>query len=363
MARIKVPTKISLSMALLHQENGVPIKDVVRKYQKYKYSKSSFYRHCKQNLTNVIDDKRKHNKGRPSILSTRDERKLVRELYKLWKTEVPFTAKRLQVVAGLEHCSVHTIRRTLHKFGFKYLQTRRKGRMSTEDLNNRIKFAKSIRREYSRDLWTDDICFYLDGKSFIYKSNPKDQARAPRAKEWRKTGEGLKPDCVAKGSKVGSGGKVAHFMVAISYKVGVLICEQYHKMNGAYFADFVCRNFKSMFENSVNPKSNLFIQDGDPSQNSKVARLQILKIGGQQISIPPRSPDLNPIENFFNLIEQKLREDAIAENICHETFEQFSNRVRTTIMEYPSVKIDKIVESMDRRITLLLKNKGERLKY
>ena len=361
MGRVKVPLRLSLCMALLHQENGVPIKDIVRKYPKY--SKSSIYRHCKYSLDNVTGDKRKHSKGRSLILSTRDERKFIRELYKLRKTEVTFTAKRLQVVAGLDRCSIHTIRRTLHKFGFRYMQTRRKGRMSTEDLNKRVKFAKTMRRDYSRDIWTDDICFYLDAKSFIYKSNPKDQARSPRAKEWRKTGEGLKPDCVAKGSKVGSGGTVAHFMVAISYRVGVLICEQYNKMNGAYFADFVRRNFNSMFENSLNVNSRFFIQDGDPSQNSKAAKLEILKVGGKQISIPARSPDLNPIENFFNLIEQKMREDAVAQNICHETYEQFSNRVQRTIMEYPSEKINKIIESMDRRITLLLKNKGERLKY
>ena len=81
MGRVKVPLRISLCMAILHQENGVPIKDIVRKYPRY--SKSSIYRHCKYSLTYVAYDKRKDNKGRPPILSARDERKLIRELYKL----------------------------------------------------------------------------------------------------------------------------------------------------------------------------------------------------------------------------------------------------------------------------------------
>ena len=68
----------------------------------------------------------------------------------------------------------------------------------------------------------EDICFYLDGNSFIYKSNPNYQARAPEAKEWRKTGKDLKGECVAKGRKAGSGGKVAQFMVATSYHKSVL---------------------------------------------------------------------------------------------------------------------------------------------
>ena len=112
--------------------------------------------------------------------------------------------------------------------------------MSIADWKNCVKFERFIRKVYSRDIWAEDICFYLDGKSFICKSNLNDQTRAPKTEEWRKTGEGLKPDYVAKVNKVSSGGKVAHFMVAAS----VLICEQFKKRNGAYFAGFIRRNSK-----------------------------------------------------------------------------------------------------------------------
>ena len=43
-------------------------------------------------------------------------------------------------------------------------------------------------------MWTDEINFYLDGTSFQHKFNPKDQARGPHGKEWRKPSEGLKKD-------------------------------------------------------------------------------------------------------------------------------------------------------------------------
>ena len=55
-----------------------------------------------------------------------------------------------------------------------------------------------------------------------------------------------------------------------------------------------------MFNDSINPIGRLFAQDGDPGQNSKAATKEIAKIGVQQISIPPRFPDLNPIENIFS---------------------------------------------------------------
>ena len=48
----------------------------------------------------------------------------------------------------------------------------------------------------------------------------------------------------------------------------------------------------------------MFVQDGDPSQNSKAAKTALDKIGVVQFSIPPRNPDLNPIENVLNLVEK-----------------------------------------------------------
>ena len=129
-----------------------------------------------------------------------------------------------------------------------------------------------MQADYPPNVWTDSIAFYLDGVSFVYKANPLDQARAPKGRVWRRKSEGLKQGCLAKGRKAGTGGKVAKFMVAITYGRGVLVCERYEKMNGNYFASFIDRNFNSMFARSGKGSSRLWLQDGDPSQNSKAAR-------------------------------------------------------------------------------------------
>lgn len=96
-------------------------------------------------------------------------------------------------------------------------------------------------------MWTDEINFYLDGTSFQHKFNPKDQARGPHGKEWRKPSEGLKKNCISKGAKVGSGRRVAHFKVAIPYKSGTVLCHQYECMNGKCFTEFVENKFPEMF--------------------------------------------------------------------------------------------------------------------
>ena len=100
--------------------------------------------------------------------------------------------------------------------------------------------------------------------------NPQDQAMAPKARIWRKKNEGLK--FTSKGKKVGHGGKVTHFMVAISYNKGVIVCGLYEKMNGKYMESFVERNFDRLFEISVGDKERCILQDGDKSQNCANAR-------------------------------------------------------------------------------------------
>ena len=73
-----------------------------------------------------------------------------------------------------------------------------------------------MQKNYSSNVRTYKINFYLHGTSFQHKFNPKYQARAPHKREWRKPSEGLKKECTSKGAKVGSGGTIAHFIVAIS---------------------------------------------------------------------------------------------------------------------------------------------------
>ena len=203
---------------------------------------------------------------------------------------------------------------------------------------------------------------YLDGKSFEYKSNPHDQARAPRARQWRKRGEGLKLRCTAKGKKEGCAS--ANFMVAIAYGKGVVLCEQWEgTIIDEKFASIVKRCLRKAFPNSANPKGKLFLMDGCPRQNSRVAMRAIEKVGAKVFKIPARSPDLNPIENFFNIIAMKLNNDAVENQITRESINEFSLWVKETMQSFSSDHIDKIIDSMDKRITAVIKGRGQRTKY
>ena len=70
------------------------------------------------------------------------------------------------------------------------------------------------------------------------------------------------------------------------------------------FAKFIENNFIEIFRSSCKPTGNVFVQDGDPTQNSKAAKTALDKIGAVQFSIHPRSPDLNPIKNGKKINKQ-----------------------------------------------------------
>ena len=124
----------------------------------------------------------------------------------------------------------------------------------------------------------------------------------------------------------------------------------------------VCVSYRQHFENSSNPRAKLFLQDGDPSQNPLKGKNSIFDIGARVFSITPRSPDINPIENLFHLVKKQLNRDALEQNITQKSYRQFFGRVKEAILNFPVATIDNIIKSMDKRMNMIIKKKGQRLR-
>ena len=205
------------------------------------------------------------------------------------------------------------------------------------------------------------ISFYLDGTGWVHKVNPSSHAVTSRTRTWRKSSEGLHPHCTAKGKKEGVGGRVARFMVAISHGNGVIDAIPYEgSIDGKKFANIVKKNFPSLFQKSGS-NSTIFLQDGDSSQNSAVARKAIEDKGYWIFHIPARSPDLNPIENVFHLAGKDIREQGRA--IFKESYEEFVRRCRQTLLQFPADVIDRTISSIPKRLQAVVQSGGQRTKY
>ena len=187
-------------------------------------------------------------------------------------------------------------------------------------------------------------------------------AKTPKAREWRKRNEGLKPLCTTKGAKEGK--RQVRFAVAIAHSAGTVICQRVERgMNGSAYALFIDTRFDTAIARTVKPRSRRVLQDNCPVQNSAAARRALQKINVSSFQIPARSPDLNPIENLFNQIRADLQRQAVLCKIVKETEDEFACRVEDTFRNWPVQRIDNLVESMPRRIAMIIKSNGQRLKY
>ena len=174
----------------------------------------------------------------------------------------------------------------------------------------------------------------------------------------------MKRHCTAKGRKEGVHGRMVHFMVVIAHSKGVIKCHQHFgPINSETCKSFIGEQFSDMFKNSTNPKGKLFLQDGDPSQNSKIACEAMDSVGCRLFKIPPCSPDLKTIENMFHLIGKQLKKDAITQNLEHETYEKFSRRANKTVLNFSLDIINRTTVTMPKRIDQVIKIKWQRTKY
>lgn len=359
-------TEASLYLRFLYQESGLR-GNALSKALKVKgfpaYSKRSIRRHAQKPMFEKSLDKRKLNKGRPYKLNGDDEENLISNLKKLRSGKVDFCSVQVQEESGINEAIVgnRTVRRALNRNGYHYLQCRKKGLLSEEDLQKRLKFATEYLKMPEK-FWRTGISFYFDGTGWVHKTNPSDHVVTLRTRTWRKHNEGLDIHCTAKGKKEGVGGLMARFMVAISYSKGVIDAIHYQgNINGEKFSNIVKKNFPTLFEKSSNNVNCIFLQDGDPSQNSAIARDALETMGYWKFSIPPRSPDLNPIENIFHLVGKKIKKDGV--HITKETYDQFVARCAKTLKDFPSDIIDRTIDSMPNRLHKIIERNGQRTKY
>jgi transposase len=101
-----------------------------------------------------------------------------------------------------------------------------------------------------------------------------------------------------------------------------------------------------------------FQQDNDPSHNSAAS---IIKRNPRGASLllhwPPNSPDLNPIENFWDWACRKVDEKG-----C-KTFEDYKQELISTLERPPRGLLANLIKSMPKRLAEVIRLGGSRIHY
>jgi len=81
-------------------------------------------------------------------------------------------------------------------------------------------------------------------------------------------------------------------------------------------------SLRNMFTRVDKSSLSLF-HNGDPWALMLLGLGRHLELTANWFSISERFPDLNPIENLFNLVRKELNKQALSRNISTESFQEF----------------------------------------
>ena len=124
--------------------------------------------------------------GRPHIFTDRDRSRFLRKFLAMREENLNVTVLEVGREAVMTHVSRRTLIRALNEANYYRLTAIRKGALSVEDRKKRVKFARDALNRYDTRFWSDKVLLYLDGVSFVYKSNPYKEAVSAQGKVYRR---------------------------------------------------------------------------------------------------------------------------------------------------------------------------------
>ena len=101
------------------------------------------------------------------------------------------------------------------------------------------------------------------------------------------------------------------------------------------------------------------MQDGAPIYTSGETRTLLASNGIRVIDWPAQSPDLNPIENVWKWMSQKV----YVNNMQYETFDALKNTIFKAWDDLPQVYIVNLFDNMSDRAIEVLDKKGYSAHY
>jgi hypothetical protein len=109
----------------------------------------------------------------------------------------------------------------------------------------------------------------------------------------------------------------------------------------------------------IKKKDIYFQQDNDPKHNSRLARDWFAAKHVDKLDWPPNSPDMNIIEHVWHHLDKLVRtRDPLPSNL-NELWLALQEEWTHIEMDY----IEKLFESMPRRVEALIKARGGHTKY
>lgn len=239
-----------------------------------------------------------------------------------------------------------TVRNRIRAAGFNGRVARKKPFLSKQHKMRRLDFAKKYVsmpiKYWKRVLWSDESKFNL---------KTSDGAQ----KVWRKPGEAFSLSCVRGTVKHGGGNVMVWGCMSWKGVGNIEFIEDI--MNADHYISILGRNIKSSVRKLHMGRQFIFQHDNDPKHTAKKTTEFLEKNGIEVLEWPAQSPDINPIEHLWAILDTKLEERSLTKKIVlQEKMVEAWNQIDLQI-------IKNLVESMPKRLEAVIKANGGPTKY
>ena len=334
---MKPLSKSVKDLLVTDRENGMKYKDLSKKYN---ISISGARKIVELFKIRKSNDSLKKLCGRKLKTTMRDDNRIT-----LLAKRKPFSSSR-EIKEELNlSVSSRTIRRRLNQSGLKSSYAKKKPLLRAANIRKRLAFAKKYvnmpESFWDRVIWSDESKFEL-----------KNSKRAKRV--WCEPSQKLKSKNIAHTVKHG-GGSLMVWGCFSSSGVGRLVKID-TKMTAEYYVNILEENLNnSAVEMCL--VDFIFQQDNDPKHTSKVAKSYFQKNNIEVLEWPAQSPDLNPIEHLWTILDDKIPMES------RTNFQTFWEKMQSEWRQIPSQTLKNLTLSMPKRLREVIINKGGATKY
>lgn len=279
--------------------------------------------------------------GRHRKTSHRDDARIIR----MAKQNPKISSREIMESMNL-NVDRRTIRRRLNESGLKSSLASKRPFISKRNKLKRLEFAKKYAGMsvafWKRVLWSDESKFEMFGQK-------------RRSRVWRRSGDALKEPYIQKTVKHGGGNIMVWGSFAWS-GVGSLVHIK-GIMTADVYVDLLNENLEVSLLKTGLETNYIFQQDNDPKHTAKKTTAFFKSNRIKLLDWPPQSPDLNPIENLWCYLDNQVDKSSVSNKTAY--FEA----LETAWEDIDPGYLQKLVESMPRRLEAVLKAKGGHTKY
>uniref|UniRef100_A0A3B3CGX4 Transposase Tc1-like domain-containing protein n=1 Tax=Oryzias melastigma TaxID=30732 RepID=A0A3B3CGX4_ORYME len=287
--------------------------------------------------------------GRKCLVDVRGQRRMARLVQADRKATVTQITTRYN--RGLQKSiSERTTRRTLRQMGYSSRRSNRASLLSAKNKKLRLQFALDHQNwtieDWKNVAWSNETQFLL-------------QHSDGRVKICRQQHEIRDSSCLVSIVQTGSGG-VMVWGIFSWHTLGPLVpIEQCYDAT-AYLS--IVADHVHPFMSSVFPSSDgYFQQDNTPCHKADIISDWLLEHDNEftVFKWPPQSPDLNPIEHLWDVVEQEIR----IMDVQPTNLQQLRDAIMSIWTKLSKECFQYLVESMPGRIKAVLKAKGGPTRY